>query len=108
MMKNKKYVEFRDLCYEANSKGEEIIAHITFTEDSFLDYYTDEQRTYVVSSNNKLFKGDSNGFSFYGSCLDGSDRGIRLDMYMRDIYGGENGWAIEKIAIKEIRNEIRF
>ena len=40
-------------------------------------------------------KSDMGGYSVYASCLDGSDPCVRLDGYMFDEHGGENGWKIE-------------
>ena len=58
--------------------------------------YSVEERTYIVSSNNKAFQPGMGGYSIYGSSLDGSDVCCRLDGYMANEHGGENGWKIER------------
>ena len=79
-----------------NAKPEEhLVGCIVFTEDSFLEAYSLEERTYVVSSNNKAFQPNMGGYSIYGSSLDGSDRGVRLESYMADEDGGDHGWKVE-------------
>ncbi len=57
--------------------------------------YSWDGRTYEISSNNKAFQPNKGGYSIFGSCLDGSDQCVRLDRYMREEKGGENGWVVE-------------
>ena len=66
--------------------------------------YTEEQRTYVVSSNNKAFIEGMGGYSIYASSLDGSDKCVRLEAYMADEHGGKDGWKIEKCYVKDDSN----
>ena len=35
------------------------------------------------------------GYSIYGSALDGTDNGVRLEQYMWAEKGGENGWKVD-------------
>ncbi len=74
--------------HEQNSPKEHLTAHVEFSEDSWDKPYTKENRTYVVSSNNKAFQLNKNGYSIFGWCLDGKDNGVRLDWYM------QNGWKV--------------
>lgn len=53
-----------------------------FTEDSFDKPYSEESRTYLVSSDNKAFQPNMGGYSIYGSCLGNSDPLVRLEGYM--------------------------
>lgn len=76
-----------------------LTAHITFTENSFSKPYSREERTYVVSSDNKAYKPSNGGYSIYGSSLDGSDTCVRLEMYMREERGGKDGWEVEEIHL---------
>ena len=80
------------------SKGssETLKAVIVFTEDSFAirDLPLDA-RSYVISSDNKAFIDGMGGYSIYGSSLDGEDRGVRLEGYMKDERGGDKGWVVE-------------
>ena len=48
----------------------------------FKQEYTEEQRSYIFSSDNKYFISGLGGCSLYADCLDGSDRGVRLDWYL--------------------------
>ena len=78
--------------------------YIVLTADSFDKPYTEEQRTYVVSSNNKAFIEGMGGYSIYASSLDGSDKCVRLEAYMADEHGGKDGWKIEKCYVKDDSN----
>lgn len=57
------------------------------------------ERSYFISSNNKAFRPDMNGYSIFGSCLDGTDNNVRLDAYMADEHGSANGWKVETCCI---------
>ena len=99
-MKKLTYNEFCSKMHEHNSKvkdhyGEQICGVIVFTEDSFNKIYPLESRSYEVSSNNKAWIAGMGGYSIYGSSLDGSDKGVRLEAYMRAEKGGENGWKVD-------------
>ena len=64
---------------------------ITYSQDNFKEQFTEHERTYRVSSENKYFDSSMIGTSMYGNCLDGSDNGVRLDLYK---------WRIEKIHVE--------
>lgn len=49
--------------------------------DYFRQEYTETERSYRVSSNNKYFIPGQIGQSIFADCLDGIDIGIRLDWY---------------------------
>jgi len=89
-----------------NNRKEHLTGYVVFTEDSFDKPYSEESRTYVISSNNKAFQSGMGGYSIYASCLDGSDSCVRLDGYMSDEHGGEIGWKIEKCYMKENSREM--
>lgn len=57
-------------------------AVIVFKEDSFSKYFTEEQRSYEIDSGAKYFDSSKISHSLFGSCLDGTDKGVRLDWYM--------------------------
>lgn len=87
------YREMSDMFTHINRIGaEHICGYIVFSEASFDKPYSEQSRTYVISSDNKAFKPNMGGYSIYGSCLDGSDQNIRLEGYMR----GKNAWHIER------------
>ena len=78
---------------ESNNKPH-LTGYITFTADSFSEEYSEIARTYKFSSDNKLFNGKFS-ISLFGSCLDGTDIGVRLDQYMSKFHGGPDGWKVE-------------
>ena len=101
------YYELKSYFREAEEKGKEHLkGYITFTSDSFTEPYSEESRTYVVSSNNKAFIPNMGGFSIYGSSIDGKDSMVRLEQYMADEYGGKNGWKIEKCFLEKNSREM--
>ena len=85
---------------EAERSGKHLDGLITFTEDSFDQWYSLEARTYCVSSNNKAFRPNMGGYSIYGSALDGSDLNVRLERYMANEKGGKDGWKIERCYLR--------
>lgn len=93
-------MSYSDLCklfrnVERSGNGH-VSAYIVFTEDSFTPPYSEESRTYGLSSDNKAFQPGMGGYSIYGSCLDGTDPCLRMDAYMAAEKGGKNGWKIER------------
>ena len=74
-------------------------AEITFSQESFTKIYPEESRTYIISSDNKAFKPNMGGYSIYGRSIDGTDPNVRLEKYMFNEQGGEDGWKIEKAFI---------
>lgn len=93
------YRQFKHLMSAFNdtevSEGERLLGVIVISEDSFTEEYSEEARSYVVSNDNKAFKSGMLGYSIFGSSLDGSDIGVRLDAYLECERGGENGWKVE-------------
>ena len=83
---------------QLHNEGEYMKGYIVISEDSFPLKYSLKSRTYEVFSSNKAFKSDS-GVSIFGSSLDRSDIGVRLDQYLADEKGGKYGWKIEKCYI---------
>lgn len=69
-------------------------AVIVFTEDSFNKFFTEEERSYEITSDNKYFNADMNGTSLFGNCLDGKDDGVRLDIYM-SLPEEKERWEVE-------------
>lgn len=100
-------MEYKELhkifCEHERSMPEgHLTAYITFSSDSFGadTNYSEWERTYIVSSNNKAFQPGKGGYSIFGSCLDGkSDPCLRLDRYMAEEHGGENGWIVEDCCL---------
>ncbi len=69
-----------------------VSGYIVFTQVSFDKPYSEQSRTYVVSNDNKAYIAGAGGYSIFGSCLDGSDQNIRLELYMH----GDGAWKIER------------
>lgn len=95
------YGELTGRFRQAEREGRHISGYIVFTQDSFTEAYSEEQRTYAVSSNNKAFIEGMGGYSIYASSLDGSDPCVRLEAYMADEQGGKDGWKIERCYMKD-------
>ena len=95
---------FREL--KQSSPKEDLTAHITFTEDSFVSQYSLLSRTYLVSSDNKAFWPSMGGYSIFAYCLDvTSDQGVRLDWYMAE-EGNTGGWKVEDCYILEQMQDV--
>lgn len=98
------YPQLKARLRQAEKDRSHTVGYIVFTADSFDKPYTEEQRTYVVSSDNKAFIEGMGGYSIYASSLDGSDKNVRLEAYMADEHGGKDGWKIEKCYVKDDSN----
>lgn len=87
--------------HESSCPKTHLTAYITFASfgPENKKNYPWESRTYVISSDNKAFQPNMGGYSIFGSCLDGTDRCIRLENYMADEHGGEDGWIVEDCCI---------
>ena len=95
------YSELKDYFRQSEKNNQHVTGYITFTKDSFNKPYSEESRTYVVSSDNKAFIPGMGGYSIFGSALDGSDNNVRLDQYMYDEHGTKTGWKVERCYIKD-------
>lgn len=84
----------------AERVGKHLLGFIVFTQDSFKNEYSEESRTYMVSSANKAFQPNMGGYSIYASAVDGSDPIVRLEQFMADEHGGKNGWRIERCYMR--------
>ena len=95
-----KYQELKKILRKAAKEKRVVDAFVTFTPGSFLKAYTQLERTYLFTSNNKAFASPScSGYSIFGDCMDGQDSGVRLERYMADEKGGKDGWKIENCGI---------
>lgn len=57
-------------------------AVIVFAKDSFNKEFSEESRSYMINSKANYFQWDKISKSLFGNCLDGTDDGVRLDLYM--------------------------
>lgn len=87
-----------------NTGGKHLVGCIVFTSDSFSAEYSEDSRTYRVSSDCKAFVPGMGGYSIFGSSLDGSDMDVRLDWYMADEKGGKEGWKVERCYLLKETN----
>lgn len=97
-----KYNELRNIfcTHESSQPKHHLLAYIEFDDvASWGRKYSPEARTYVVSSDNKAFQPNMNGYSIFGSSLDGSDTNVRLERYMTAEKGGKDGWKIKRCEI---------
>lgn len=102
-MKKINYQQLKSIFQDHESKhtGTHLTGYIVFTEDSFNQPYSLESRTYVVHSSSKAFVPGMGGYSIYGSALDGSDSGVRLEAYMALERGGKNGWKVDYCYLED-------
>lgn len=84
-----------------DTHGGHVEGAIVFAQQSFTEPYSEESRTYLLSSNNKAFQSGMGGYSIYGSCKDGTDPCVRLERYMSVEKGGKDGWMIERCYMKQ-------
>lgn len=101
------YAELTEAFRNAERCGYHLSGQITFTPDSFNEPYSEKQRTYCLSSNNKAFQPNMAGYSIFASCLDESEHGVRLDRLMAAETGDEKGWKVERCVLKTFEREGR-
>ena len=77
---------------QAEKERNHTTGYIVFTDDSFDKPYTEEQRTYVVSSNNKAFIEGMGGYSIYASSLTARINVCDWKRIWLMNTGGKNGW----------------
>ena len=65
--------------------GTSITGVIVYKQSNWSKPYSEESRSYRVSSNNRAFQDGMIANSIFGHCLDGTDQGVRLDWYDWDI-----------------------
>ena len=78
----KAYNELNGISY-GDTKHAELKAYIVYKKCNFTLDYSEAERTYVITnrSGKAFFKTPSGSRSIYGNSLDGSDKGVRLDIY---------------------------
>ena len=90
----RKYNEENDIGYGHQPEGlPELSAVIVFKQSNFTKEYSETSRSYrVTSQGGKIFFNAMIGNSMFGDCLDGSERGVRLDAY---------NWEIERCYFED-------
>ena len=91
------FSEFCRVMSKANAEGKRLAGVIVFSQDSFYQFYTEQERSYRVSSLAKYFKKGVSGGDLPGDCLDGKYQGVPLDCYMG---AGSPLWKVEKAYIE--------
>lgn len=79
------------------------VAYIEIDNSSFDKDYSFEARTYEVSANNKAFIPGQISTSMFGTSIDKTDVGVRLDVYVHDKEPSAR-WKISKcyISVKDM------
>lgn len=77
--------------YTTKGNAKHLAGVVVFTEDSFNKPYTEKERSYRFTSDNKAFLPNQHSNSIFADCLDNTDLGVRLDWYMH----GEKPWKVE-------------
>lgn len=70
-------------------------AVVVFKEESFDKPFTKKERSYEIYHSSKYFQGGKISNELIGNCLDGIDKGVRLDWYL-----GE--WKVDYCYITEV------
>ena len=84
--------------YKTKGTKEHLEGVVVFKEESWDRTYTEQQRSYRVSSDNKAFLPNQLSNSIFADCLDGTDGGVRLDWYMHD---DKKPWKVEYCYLLE-------
>ncbi len=71
---------------------------VVFTEDSFTKPFTEKERSYLLTSDNKAFLPNQCSNSIFADCLDEKDLGVRIDWYMHD---KQMPWKVEYCYLLE-------
>jgi hypothetical protein len=58
-----------------------VSAVIVYKGSSFEKSYSEKERSYLVTNNNKMFRSGVCGNSLFADCLDGRDLGVNLEWY---------------------------
>ena len=84
--------------YTTKGNKERLEGVVVFTEDSFSKHFTEQERSYQFSSDNKAFIANQSSNSIFADCLDGTDDGVRIDWYMHD---DKMPWKVEYCYLLE-------
>lgn len=88
---------------ELSAKKDWKKAVVVFKQESFDKEYSLESRSYAISSGENYFRSDKISNSLYGDCLDGSENGVRLDLYIHSMPEDNVGkpWIVDYCYIVE-------
>lgn len=68
--------------YTTKGNKETLTMVAVITPESFNRNYTETQRSYAFTNDNKAFLPNQCSNSIFSYCLDGTDDGVRLDWYI--------------------------
>lgn len=91
------YDRLVEMFRHAHKCGVQLEGYIVISQSSFTKEYSVEARTYKITAENKAFDVQANGYSIYGTSLDGTDSNVRLDRYLKVEHG--EAWDIEECYI---------
>ena len=89
----------RDKGIKSKGCSERVYIVAVISEESFNEKYSLEERSYIISNDNKAFIDGLGGYSIFANSLDGSDMGVRLEQYL-EAEGVKGGWKIDYCYIK--------
>lgn len=99
-MKKLTYGEFKEAMWKFNTDKEKseykdrekLYGVVVITADTFNRSYSEKERSYKTSNDQKAFLPNMISNSIFADCLDGKDLGVRLDWY---INGQVDGWKVD-------------
>lgn len=97
-MKKMTYTEFCESMWDFNqkngisSKGSGVTQHgiIVFKKENWEHEYSERERSYQTSNHNKAFLPGMSSNSIFASCLDGTDKSLRISDLISD-----GSWAVD-------------
>lgn len=71
--------------FPENADSAKLAGVVVYKPENWDKPYTERSRSYEVWNNNRAFQDGKIANSLFGDCLDGTDRGVRLDWYRWDV-----------------------
>lgn len=90
------YGKMQQYLEAAERAGTHMTGYITFSQDNFEKPYSEECRTYAISSDNNAFRPEAVSPTMYATALDGSDPNVDLSNYLGRDGSKGRGWEIER------------
>ena len=78
--------------YTAKGNKVQLEGVVVFTNESFNRMFTEKERSYLFTNDNKAFLPNQCSNSIFADCLDGKDLNVRLDWYM---YDEKKPWKVD-------------
>ncbi len=90
------YGKLQQYLEAAERAGVHMTGYITFSQDNFREQYSEECRTYAISSDNNAFRPESLSPTMYATALDGSDPNVDLSNYLSKGRPDGMAWELER------------